>query len=101
TSYNTDSGQETVYEPKVAYAYELGGVVRTGSRLSLDGEVFSTRGAAQKRLADYAIGSKVEALVDPSNPANSCLAAQGQVNLLAPVAFSVVGLIAASGVLGA
>ncbi len=70
-------GGARLYEPVIEYAYTVDGgeyhstQVRFGGRLAT-----GARGGADKAVARYPVGSPVQVLYDPANPANAVLEAK-------------------------
>jgi hypothetical protein len=99
--YDYENRPETVFKPVLAYEYAAGGETRTGSQIDFDQNTgFTRRNLAEKRLAPYPVGKTVEVLVDPADPARTCLAAKSKPDFLVPGIFFVLALITALGLFG-
>jgi len=86
-------GTTRSYWPVVHYDYEVAGTKHTGSHIGFGNAGYPTRGQAQKQITPYAIGAKVDVLVDPANPDNAVLTPKVAVNWLFPIVFLVIGVI--------
>lgn len=62
------------YIPMVEYRYVFGGTTYVGNNLTVGVDVqYSRRRNAERRLAGYSSGQRVQVRVDPSSPVNSVL----------------------------
>lgn len=93
SSTDSEGRSESSYEPKLSYDYEVNGRPFTGTRLSLDGESFSSRQKAQKYLDERPIGSEVPVYVNPADPSDAILSTKAGGDWWVPVLF--LGLAAA------
>jgi hypothetical protein len=89
--FGTDSEGRPDYDyiPKITYRYEAGGAVRTGGRIGFETHYFANRGAAEKHLAQWPVGSEVTVYVNPDDPDEAALTRE------APGGWWVVGLFVA------
>jgi hypothetical protein len=69
----TNNSSYTVYQPRIEYAYEVGGAAYAGKRLRFGNSECTTMSAAQKLLAGYAVGQAVTVFYDPADPQSATL----------------------------
>lgn len=69
----TNDSSYTVYQPTIEYAYEVAGTAYAGQRLGFANSERTTKSAAQKLLAGYAVGQPVTVFYDPAGPQSATL----------------------------
>jgi hypothetical protein len=55
------------YLPRIRYRYEAGGSVRTGSRIAFESDCFANASAAQRRLAQWPVGSDMPVYINSAD----------------------------------
>jgi hypothetical protein len=101
-SVTTDSSndREWHYDPRLRYAYEVGGTRHESERISLDGVSFGSRKRAQAWLDKRPVGSSVNVHLNPADPADSVLETNVAADWWVPLFFFALGIAVALGLFG-
>jgi hypothetical protein len=68
-----DDESSASYSPVISYTFEVNGTTHTSDRHAFGRVSYATKGQAERRIANYPKGSRVEVFYNPDKPAESVL----------------------------